>query len=275
MSAGSILAVDVTAGDHGSPVPALLRLSPARSKKPNPDNYYDRLGAAMIRALRHRYPSVAAFAGAIASELGWPNLSRQAIYDWEMARSRVPLSVLLAASALDQRQLELSPGAAGDGRRAGRVDRRDRRQPLVVPRRTGPRGGDAAGRDSSHRGSFGQLPLNQLRHDGPADMPLLDDKSFRDLSSAVKSDVLCRTREKLWSGRKPLRASPRENEVLSLLAMGLSDKQIGSKLGISPRTVQKHFGQFCLRNDVRGRCQAVAVWMTADSRRTTVTDLPT
>ena len=91
----------------GYPGEGVLGLRPGRSRKsPDPDNYYDQLGAAMIRALRHRYPSVGAFAAAIASELGWPHLSRQAVYDWEMARSRVPLTVILAACTLDQRRLD-------------------------------------------------------------------------------------------------------------------------------------------------------------------------
>lgn len=72
----------------------------------NPDNYYDRLGAATIRALRLQYPSVSVFAAAVAAELGWEHLSRQAVYDWETTRTRVPLSVLLAACSLKNRRVD-------------------------------------------------------------------------------------------------------------------------------------------------------------------------
>jgi DNA-binding NarL/FixJ family response regulator len=82
--------------------------------------------------------------------------------------------------------------------------------------------------------------------------------------TAIAADLLLHTRQRLWSGRKALRGTRRENEVLSLLAMGFSDKQVGARLGISPRTVQKHFQQFSLRNGVHGRCHAVAAWITAD-----------
>jgi hypothetical protein len=82
-----------------------VTLLPVR-KAADPNNYYDRLGAATIRALRLRHPSVSSFAAAIARELGWKHLSRQAIYDWETAHSRVPLSVLLAACSVGHLRLD-------------------------------------------------------------------------------------------------------------------------------------------------------------------------
>jgi DNA-binding CsgD family transcriptional regulator len=34
--------------------------------------------------------------------------------------------------------------------------------------------------------------------------------------------------------------TPREHEVLALVAIGLTDNQVARRLGISPRTVNKH-----------------------------------
>ncbi len=52
----------------------------------------------MIRVSRFRTPSAAVFAARLRQELGWGSLSRQAIYDWEAGRSRVPAVAILAAA---------------------------------------------------------------------------------------------------------------------------------------------------------------------------------
>jgi len=54
--------------------------------------------SAMIRVSRFRAPSAAVFAARLRQELGWGSLSRQAIYDWEAGRSRVPAVAILAAA---------------------------------------------------------------------------------------------------------------------------------------------------------------------------------
>jgi two-component system NarL family response regulator len=50
--------------------------------------------------------------------------------------------------------------------------------------------------------------------------------------------------------------SPREEEVLALLADGLTDRQIADRLGISPRTVETHVGSLLNKLGVRNRAQA-------------------
>jgi two-component system response regulator DevR len=52
--------------------------------------------------------------------------------------------------------------------------------------------------------------------------------------------------------------SAREREVLSLLAEGLTDREIGERLGISPRTVETHVGSLLSKLGVRNRAQAAA-----------------
>ena len=52
----------------------------------------------MIRASRFRARSAQAFATLLRDELGWRSLSRQAVYDWEAGRTRVPGAAILAAA---------------------------------------------------------------------------------------------------------------------------------------------------------------------------------
>ena len=59
---------------------------------------------------------------------------------------------------------------------------------------------------------------------------------------------------------RPLEMSPRQAEVLKLLAAGHTDKEIGQEIGISPRTVQTHMNNFLRKNLIRTRIEAVAIW---------------
>lgn len=57
------------------------------------------IGASM-RVFRERHRSVAAFAKSLSARLGRSGLSRQAVYDWEQCRSRVPTVVWIVAAEL-------------------------------------------------------------------------------------------------------------------------------------------------------------------------------
>jgi hypothetical protein len=73
------------------------------------NSIYAEQAAAMIRVSRFRTPSARAFADLMRRELGWGSLSRQAVYDWEAGRSRVPaVAILAAASVIDVSVGELS-----------------------------------------------------------------------------------------------------------------------------------------------------------------------
>jgi len=54
------------------------------------------------------------------------------------------------------------------------------------------------------------------------------------------------------------RLTPRELEVLGLLGHGLTMKQVASRLGLSPRTVESHIAKLYRKLGVRTRVQAVA-----------------
>jgi hypothetical protein len=70
------------------------------SGKPPTRSVYAEQAAAMIRVSRFRTRSARAFAAMLRDELGWDSLSRQAVYDWEVGRSRVPAAAILAAAHL-------------------------------------------------------------------------------------------------------------------------------------------------------------------------------
>jgi DNA-binding CsgD family transcriptional regulator/tetratricopeptide (TPR) repeat protein len=64
----------------------------------------------------------------------------------------------------------------------------------------------------------------------------------------------------------PLRSfgmTHREFEVLSLLAEGLSNKEIGTRLFLSPRTVEKHVASLLAKTETRTRAQLAALAVSA------------
>ena len=58
------------------------------------------------------------------------------------------------------------------------------------------------------------------------------------------------------------KVSPREADVLDLLCRGLTDRQIANRLGISPRTVDKHLEHAYVKLGVRCRVQAATRWQS-------------
>jgi DNA-binding CsgD family transcriptional regulator len=52
--------------------------------------------------------------------------------------------------------------------------------------------------------------------------------------------------------------SPREHDVLHLVAAGMSNREIGVRLGIAEQTVKNHMLNVSRRYQLRGRAQAVS-----------------
>jgi DNA-binding NarL/FixJ family response regulator len=79
------------------------------------------------------------------------------------------------------------------------------------------------------------------------------DSVARALRSALETDTAARP-----DGRAPLvLLSPREREVLELIASGLSDQEIAQQLVVSPHTVHRHVAN--IRNKFGRTTRAAAV----------------
>ena len=57
---------------------------------------------------------------------------------------------------------------------------------------------------------------------------------------------------------RALGVTARELEVLRLLATGMSNKEVGSRLYLSPRTVERHIANIYRKINARGRADATA-----------------
>ena len=61
--------------------------------------------------------------------------------------------------------------------------------------------------------------------------------------------------------------TPREHDVVTLVATGLSNAQIGLRLGISARTVNKHLEHIFAKTGLSNRTEAAAWWPRILQRR--------
>ncbi|HXN91811.1 MAG TPA: helix-turn-helix transcriptional regulator [Candidatus Sulfotelmatobacter sp.] len=59
--------------------------------------------------------------------------------------------------------------------------------------------------------------------------------------------------------------SPRQEEVLSLIADGLTDKEIAVRLGMQTRTVRTHLERLYARHGLHNRAGALAIWFQSRS----------
>lgn len=62
------------------------------------------------------------------------------------------------------------------------------------------------------------------------------------------------------------RFSPRQAEIVTLIASGYSDKQIAIALGVSQRTVRTQIERLFAANGIHCRAQAVHVWATSPAK---------
>ena len=68
---------------------------------------------------------------------------------------------------------------------------------------------------------------------------------------------------RLEASLSQLRVTPRQSQVLALVAAGLSDKEVASRLGLSHRTVRTHLDRLLREHGFRSRTEAVAAWLRA------------
>jgi len=58
-----------------------------------------------------------------------------------------------------------------------------------------------------------------------------------------------------------LRLTPRQSQVLALIASGLSDNEVAMRLGLAHRTVRTHLDRLLREHGLRSRTEAVAAWL--------------
>jgi two-component system, LuxR family, response regulator FixJ len=92
--------------------------------------------------------------------------------------------------------------------------------------------------------------------------PVDDDTLLEAVHNAVRQHV--RTRQRDAAGREARERfallSPREREVLALVVAGLTNKEIGRALTMSPRTVETHRAHLCAKLQVQTLAQMIRAY---------------
>jgi DNA-binding NarL/FixJ family response regulator len=58
-----------------------------------------------------------------------------------------------------------------------------------------------------------------------------------------------------------IRVSPRQEEILTLIADGFTDKEIALRLGLRQRTVRTHLERLYARHGLHNRAGALTIWL--------------
>jgi DNA-binding NarL/FixJ family response regulator len=80
------------------------------------------------------------------------------------------------------------------------------------------------------------------------------------MSSAIARKVVAAFHEPVKPEKAHVVLSAREREILDLLAEGLSNKEIGAKLNVSPFTIKNHLAKVFEKLHVRSRTEAVMAY---------------
>lgn len=64
-----------------------------------------------------------------------------------------------------------------------------------------------------------------------------------------------------YSRRRRPPFTSRQRQILGLVALGMSDKEIGLQLGLSPYTVRTHLQRFYRDHGLHSRTQAAMIWL--------------
>ncbi|WP_197725426.1 LuxR C-terminal-related transcriptional regulator [Actinoplanes sp. OR16] len=141
------------------------------------------------------------------------------------------------------------------------------RRPVVIPEYSQLRSGHLAGDDPARRGAAAAVPI-WWRGEVIAVSVIFapDDRTVRDLdelealtqaaaAAIVRSGRLAAPLSNDESGRTLL--THRERDVLLLLRHGLTYREIANRLGLSPKTVDKHVGAIMRKTGTSNRTAAV------------------
>jgi DNA-binding CsgD family transcriptional regulator len=59
--------------------------------------------------------------------------------------------------------------------------------------------------------------------------------------------------------------SPRQEQIIGLIVLGLTDKEIGVRLALSPHTVRTYIDRVYRTLGCRNRTRAVAIWLSREA----------
>lgn len=111
--------------------------------------------------------------------------------------------------------------------------------------------------------------VGYLTKDLDSDALLRSIRGVRDGDLAMPRKIAARTIQDLVAGIRGAEhgspgldsLSPREEEILRLLAEGMTDREIGEALTISTRTVESHVGNILRKLDARNRAAAARLYL--------------
>jgi DNA-binding NarL/FixJ family response regulator len=86
------------------------------------------------------------------------------------------------------------------------------------------------------------------------------------MTSAIARKLVTAFQEHVQPPDPGTMLSPREREILDLLAQGLANKEIGAKLTVSPFTVKNHLARVFEKLHVRCRTEAVMAYFHPEKR---------
>lgn len=101
--------------------------------------------------------------------------------------------------------------------------------------------------------------LSHVQQDIPPFSPGLANKVLNEFARLAQPDLAVPSRSQTESEReKPLsKLTPRKTEVLTLIAQGLSYKEVGARLGISPNTIKYHMMEIMQQLHLENRTQVL------------------
>jgi DNA-binding NarL/FixJ family response regulator len=59
--------------------------------------------------------------------------------------------------------------------------------------------------------------------------------------------------------------SPRQEQIMGLMVLGLTDKEIGARLALSPHTIRTYIDRVYRTLGCRNRTRAVAIWLSREA----------